>query len=52
MREPEAFVLAIGVFPAAVLVPEDAPVEDQLLGITSHKPWRGEGVEHVARTGE
>jgi len=34
---------AIGVFPAAVPVPEDAPLQDRLLGITGRQPDRNYG---------
>jgi hypothetical protein len=39
VREPEVFVLA-----------DHAPLEDRLPGLTGRQPWRGETVEHVART--
>ncbi len=32
---------SIGVFPAAVAVPDDAPLQDRLLGLTGREPDRG-----------
>ena len=29
---------AIGVFPAAISVPDDAPLQDRLLGLTGRRP--------------